>query len=67
MRCCPTGESVQKELVIYDGGFTFKGWLTYCSGCGIVRPSTSVIFDGKRDGTGRDSKTLSDIYNNDTR
>lgn len=53
MRCCPTGESVQKELVIEDGGFTFTGWLTYCSGCGIVRPSTSVIFDGKRDGTRR--------------
>ncbi len=67
MRCCATGESVRKELVIHDGGFIFNGWLTYCDGCGIVRPSTSVIFDGKKDGTGRDSKALSDIGNNDAR
>ncbi len=53
MRCCPTGETVKKDLTIYDGGFVFTGWLTYCSGCGIVRSSTSVIFDGKKDGTGR--------------
>ncbi len=51
MRCCPTGETVKKDLTIYDGGFVFTGWLTYCSGCGIVRSSTSVIFDGKKDGT----------------
>lgn len=53
MNCCDDAKTIRKELVIEDGGFTFKGWLTYCSGCGIVRPSTSVIFDGKHDGTRR--------------
>jgi len=49
-RCCHNVDLERKELFIEDD-FRFKVILTYCKTCGIVRPSTSVIFDGKRDST----------------
>lgn len=47
MSCCEYSKPQRKDIIIEEGGFLFKGFLSYCGSCGIVRSENTTIFDGK--------------------
>ena len=47
MGCCKNAKPSRENFTVKIGGFTFKGFLSYCGGCGLVRPENTTIFDGK--------------------
>ncbi len=46
--CCRNLNIVREEVKIETNGFSFKVYLTYCTGCGSIKHGTTGIKDGKK-------------------
>ena len=48
LHCCKNLNIIREEVMIERNGYSFKLYLTYCTGCGSIKHGTTGLQDGKK-------------------